>query len=703
MLANKVAVAQDSGSDEATINYPAAYFSQFGPVSVNDMLQRIPGIGLALEPDAGRRPAGANSNNQDVRGLGDSDRILINGKRLAGKANEAASQLNRIAADQVDYIQIIRDTSGDLDVRNAGQIVNIVLLEERPSYQISTSLGGTRFRDGTVEPIGSVALNGQAGRLGYLLSADVKTGFEILHSFETSLHPGLNLNETLEFDRTQDQTLYTLNSNFVFDFSPTDRLAVNALVNDADPRAELVRRVTDFNVLPERVSYERETFPGTTDNWEVGGDFEHRFDNSGKFRILLIGNERNNDVTRQRYVFDAPGSEETKNLFLDTRSRYRERILRTSYTWNPAAGQSLELGLEAAKTTQDSALKLGQRRPGTTSEAFGGLVPVPVPNAVSTVEENRYEGFVVHNWQLRPGLSLESALLLENSRIEQSGDVEKERDFDFIKPRFDLRYNLSNSLQLRASLEKFVSQLSFADFSAATNNRDDDQDTVAGNPELKQEQIWRLNLNLDYRLPNDGGVLNTRFFYFDIEDSIGKIDISTPTSGLQTTNGNVGDGTVIGMNLDASIRLGRFGLPGALITAGLLVQGSQIDDPLVARERRVVPFDRGNFRLGFRHDVTSRRLSYGFNYRDGIDGNRPFFDIDNVLYIGSNSDLTAFIEKQGSGRFSYRLEGANLLDHESCRKRRRYQGYLRDGRLREIERSCTTNGARVTLSARGSF
>ena len=38
--------------------------------------------------------------------------ILINGKRTAGKNNDTQAQLRRIDADQVDYIEIIRGTSG---------------------------------------------------------------------------------------------------------------------------------------------------------------------------------------------------------------------------------------------------------------------------------------------------------------------------------------------------------------------------------------------------------------------------------------------------------------------------------------------------------------------------------------------------------------------------------------------------------------
>ncbi|HIL60046.1 MAG TPA: hypothetical protein EYG31_05375, partial [Porticoccaceae bacterium] len=44
-----LALAQELPEDDATVTYPASYFAEYGAVSVSDMLNRIPGIGLALE------------------------------------------------------------------------------------------------------------------------------------------------------------------------------------------------------------------------------------------------------------------------------------------------------------------------------------------------------------------------------------------------------------------------------------------------------------------------------------------------------------------------------------------------------------------------------------------------------------------------------------------------------------------------------
>ena len=687
-------------SSDSTITYPASYFIQFAPVSVSDMLDRIPGIGLVLDgatADLDRRFGGGD------RGLGGSSQILIDGKRLAGKTNEARIQLSRLAAEEVDYIEIVRGTSSELDVQNSGQLINIVLLRAISRNSYSAELGLRHFQDGTIEPEGTFSVTGQRGRFNYLMSADIAPGYRVEESQELSLHPDLRLNEVINLERQIEQTNYSLNSSLSWNFGESDRLALNLLYSQNDPPSKLFREITDFNGVSPATSYEHERTPANSENWEIGGDYERNFDSGAKYKLLFIANDKSAGAARERFDFLSLGDTENKNLFLDNNGSYKEKIVRTSYTWNTAANQGLELGIEGAQTTQDSALRLGLPLGGVTSEEFGGLTPVNLPNAISTVEEIRYEGFAVHNWRINSRMSLESSLVAEYSEIEQKGDVNNKRDFDFLKPKVDFIYDISNAFQFRFSLEKFVSQLSFGDFSRNTNQQDEDKDTIAGNPELEQRQSWRYTANFDYRLPNDGGVLNSRLFYYDFDGDIGRIDVSKSLTELESANGNVGDGKVLGLNLDASIRLGVLGLPQALLTGGVLFQKAEISDPLIAKKRRVVPYDRGNIRLGFRHDVSRWNLNYGFNYRDGIDGNRPFWDIDNVLFIGSPSNLMVFVEKAGWRGLTFRFEAINALDHVRKQERRRFNGYLRDEILSEIERFYVTDGIRYTFKVRATF
>ena len=169
MCANAIA-QQDS-----TVSYPASYFSQWNPVTVADMIDRIPGISIALEEN------GSRNRNQNNRGLGNTENILINGRRISGKDNEARDQLTRINADQVSHIEIIRGTSSDLlGVRNEGQIINIVTASDS---QMSVTLAGNvrRYQDDHTEPGGSIQVNGNTDNLEYRLSLEQQPQYQVIY------------------------------------------------------------------------------------------------------------------------------------------------------------------------------------------------------------------------------------------------------------------------------------------------------------------------------------------------------------------------------------------------------------------------------------------------------------------------------------------------------------------------------------------
>jgi hypothetical protein len=56
--------------------------------------------------------------------------VLLNGEIAAGKINKTRSMLQRINADQVKCIEVMRGTSGELDVRGSRQVINVVLIEQ---------------------------------------------------------------------------------------------------------------------------------------------------------------------------------------------------------------------------------------------------------------------------------------------------------------------------------------------------------------------------------------------------------------------------------------------------------------------------------------------------------------------------------------------------------------------------------------------
>ncbi|MBU2098831.1 MAG: hypothetical protein KKD00_08715 [Gammaproteobacteria bacterium] len=61
------------------------------------------------------------------------------------------------------------------------------------------------------------------------------------------------------------------------------------------------------------------------------------------------------------------------------------------------------------------------------------------------------------------------------------------------------------------------------------------------------------------------------------------------------------------------------------------------------------------------------------------------------------------MEKVGFGGLTYRTEGSKLANVEACALHRRYDGYLRDGIIKEIENNCSTTGTQVAFKVRGTY
>ena len=457
--------------------------------------------------------------------------------------------------------------------------------------------------------------------------------------------------------------------------------------------------------MPNVSSFQREETPSSIENWEVGGDYEYNTERGDRFKVLFISNLFTRDSTRERFDLSDDGSE-NKNLFLDSGSTTRERIVRSSYTFDIFGGaQDIEFGAERAQTILDSNLSLGVDIPGVTGLAnYGGLVPVAVANANSTVEEMRYEPFVIHNWIISPRMSLESSLLYEDSEITQSGDVSKKRDFNYLKPKLDFRYDLTPAIQLRGTIEKIVQQLMFSDFVAATDNQDEDTNVQAGNANLKQEWYWNYEVNTEYRLPNDIGVVSARIFYEDWHDRIERMDVTVDENKLQSANGNIGDGEKYGLDLNASMRMRMFNMPNLLITAGYSLEDSKITDPFLGIERRMLYSQRGRNEVGFRHDIPRLRLNYGGNWSNVFDGNRPRYDIDDIEYSSGDPYWSAFVEWVSPNDMTFRLDANRLINNgEECRERQRFVGRISSGILEEIEDQCSTSGPTVSLRVTGTF
>ena len=718
----QTASAQENVGEESTVTYPASYFSEWAPVTAQDMLDRIPGLdprsmgssfsggrssGGPSIVGGGRLPPGVGGGRGGGRGFGGGNRtteILINGKRTAGKNNSTDVQLSRITSGQVDRIEIIRGTSGELDVRGSGQVINVVLNEQFSEASLQYNLSAEHAHDNTISPTAEFSYSGQTGGLNFQASARVSDPYFYNVTRERSVLGDGSPNDRIFEVRKQDPEGGMASANLDYEINANNSARFNVTWFDGRSTTGTERRTTDLKVSPNVDTFQSETGPGLWKNWEIGGDYEFNTDGGSRWKVLFITNSFEQANTRERYDVLSDFSKE-KNLFLDTWSETQERIVRGSYTFDIFQNQDIEIGAERAQTILDSKLALGiSATTGTPSPLVGGLVPMPVNNANSSVEEMRYEPFIVHNWIFNSRSSLETSVLYEDSEITQRGDVSKQRDFSFVKPKVDFRYDLTPQLQLRGTIEKIVEQLTFNDFVAATDEQDEDSDVQAGNANLRQEWYWNYEINSEYRLPNDIGVVSGRLYYEDWHDRIERMDVTIDESNLQSANGNIGDGEKYGINLSASIRMRMIDMPNLLITVATNVEDSKIIDPILGVERRMMGSWRGRTNYAFRHDLPSLNLNYGMNVQDSFDGGRLRYDIDDIEYGRGDPFWGAFVEWISPQNITFRLEAQRIIEKaEMCRERRRFVGRISSGIIEEIEDQCNRAGPAITLSVTGTF
>jgi outer membrane receptor for ferrienterochelin and colicins len=248
-------LAQDAAANDTTVRYPASYFTEWAPSTAQDMLSRIPGVNAGGGGGGGPGGPGGGGfgGGGGGRGLGagGGDQILIDGKRMAGKGNQSSDTLSRISASQVDYIEIIRGTSGALDVRGSSQVINVVLLEALDTTSISYQGELTRFADHEVKPNGTVAYSGQSGALNYLVSLEAQSRYNPTSAGKPVVW-GTGPSMTRSAKSVPVMKLaYTVSSNIGYDISANSSFRMNGLYSMSDEPTDVTRWTSNLRVNPK--------------------------------------------------------------------------------------------------------------------------------------------------------------------------------------------------------------------------------------------------------------------------------------------------------------------------------------------------------------------------------------------------------------------------------------------------------------------
>ena len=675
-LAWLIPVALPLGAQEqSTVIYTSSYFEQYNPVSLSDMIRNIPGGESIL-----RRGGGQGGSNN--RGFGAADaQVLIDGRRMSGKINNMSTALARIQAAQVERIELIRGNAEGLDIRNEGIIYNVILQEGAgDSSSGFLDIGVTEIDGMSTEPAVLASYNATRGAIEFGVSYQYETRPRLNKVSEDILNPDRTPREFRSLFSANTQANHIVTGNVGYEFLNGAVLQLNGLFSDNE-RVE--DRLEDQFLIGSRGvqiqnSIEEGEFSYLNQEVEIGGDLEFDVANLGRLKTMFVVNRRENeDDIYQDIIANSIAS----RLFSSVADYDEgETVVRSAMT-SVIGRHTLEYGAEAAFNTLDRTF------------AFNSD---PLQNAI--VEENRYEVFVTHSMQLTDKISLQSALTQEYSKIfqDRAGQTNV-RSFRYLKPRVELRYDLTPTDQFRLLAERTVSQLNLNEF-VASRNVDDDLINF-GNPDLEPESVSSYSLGYERRFANDGGSIELKALYEDISEHIDKILIGTDDSGV----GNIGSAWRKNIEVNLNTRFGFIGFPTAVLTLSYTYEDSETTDPFTGEKRKLRFTTPDYFQVNFRHDVEGTGFAYGFNAhrRSGrLRQDVSLFEVtDFEIHLG-----TAFVEYNVTPNVKIRFAGAHFLNEDGrIFDKTFYEGNIADGVVRRVDVQDWTIDPDYVLSLQATF
>jgi hypothetical protein len=654
------------GSDTAPVprvHYTADWYASLMPRTALDMVRQTPGFTI-IEGEKRRGLAGALGN------------VLVDGRRPTAKDQTLEDILGRIPAAQVERIEMLRGAEATSDSSGHAILLNVV----RTPFtgQGFGSLGFEYARQPM--PNGTLVWSGRAHSVDYAIGANTYTFDREQPGSRQLTDIDGNSTGTRQDVSPRDYGQYALNGEASSELGGgrlrlTGKASYSRYHEDsavASYDAGAVLTGADFNPYTE-----------SKRGGEFGGQFDHSVGDWILSSTLLLTRARfESEITSTHS--DAAGT--VGSVFEQRQLRDSgESILRATLAREISAARRLEFGLEAALNTLDASLAL-------TLDLGGGAVPIPVPNSNVRIEEQRTDGFVNYGW--RPGgvWSLDLRLAGEFSRLEFSGDSNQVVEFAFAKPALQLSRPFGAANQLRLRLARDVGQLDFNDFVSSVSLTD--ERVEGGNPDLRPQTDWSLELGTDLRPGNDIG-LTFNVFYRWVSDTADFTPVGPPDA-LVDAPGNIGDGRIYGAQAVARVPL-QF-LRGAALNLDVTWQHSEVTDPLTGEQRSISEFQDVLLNAGFRQDLP--RASWGMSYSSkSATSSYLLREIDRQR---ASPSLDAFVEVPLPHGLRLRAAVVSLLGQEETRDRLFFDP---DRRVDEFsaERSQREPGRWYQIGVSGSF
>ncbi len=668
--------------EQEYVSYQASFFDRIQPVTAFDMVKQVPGFQL-------------DDDINDVRGFATaSGNILIDDRRPSTKRDSLTAILTRIPASSVERIELIRGQVRNIDMRGQSSMLNIILRDGIPaSIQWEVSSRQT-FGHGPLKPEGSISLADNWKGIDYNVGLDTRWSSVGRKGIDDILDANDVLEEERMDKRDNRNTVYKANLNAA-GWLGENFIQLNTVYNFSKQHtftnSDRINRLTNVerNVFFDNIEKEPVVEAGLDVERELATDF------IGKAILLYVHGNR--DIFNSQRDTRGTGVQTLYRLATgDLKST--EAIARLEFDWSGFDNHALQFNVERAANTLDSTL-------AQTDDRGLGPIRVLVPGANGVVEEIRWDTLLKDTWTLGQ-FELAYGMGTEASTLTQTGDAELERSFFFLKPQAAATWAWQNRDQTRLELVREISQLNLEEFVSATEFLDND--IVLGNPNIKPDATWKLELGHDKRFGANAVVKLTLFHHW-IKDTLDFLPITDTFEAI----GNIGDGRRWGVMWESSVPLDWVGLRSAKLDLKARLQDSSVTDPVTGEDRVLsiktisggpIFFNVENnyaWEMNFRQDFQASKLAWGWKMMDRAEQYQ--YKADELIIYDENTDIHAYIESSRWFGMKMQFGAENILNFHEDRYRVIYTGAREQSPVDSIELRDRTRGFRLNMTVTGNF
>lgn len=718
VITGEIEYRDRTDTTEPELVYDQEFFAAFEPASVGDQLRRVPGV--AFTSDVGEADA------PQLRGLGQGfTQILVNGRPIPGAGNDRSVFVDRIPAEIIDKIEIVRSPSADIDSQGVGGTINVILKsgESLPPGIIARA-GATYDMDREeTRPNASVSWSGrnEDRTLLYSLTLDAQQRYNnkeaVQEVFESDSEgfddevaargDGRRLArfdnasqssavERTEEEDTRDSTDLSFNGDLTWKMSDTSSLRFDGFILS-----------TDRDEHQDTVNYEGDGSVGGLDLEDPELEFEDtNFDQNNVGASVLFQTELGalTDFEAQVRV-NTFKEDSVQNKFADTPTDLveRESVDTDDTEWTADAAISHSFAdFATSMNMKDIKLKVGVAAKNK-DRSYGLLLEEDLQDSdyatndgQFSYEERRLDAFAKVEWEFSDILTLQTGVrvesteteinfqndLLEGGVLEETIEGSAESDETMVNPSAHLVWKATDDDQFRFSVARTVRRPSIDQLIPAYSlESPGDEDVTIGNPDLSFETSLGFDIGYERRLAGRG-IIGVNAFRREISDLIGLVNTgeSVTTIGLDDEDfpgglysyRNIGDALVYGIELDISTPLTFLGLPETGFFANYTRLWSERADPAGGKDIMIDYQPEYVYNVGITHNIPEWEASLGVSYQEqGESRFVTFGEIESQLYDGN---LEIFIEKRLGDNYVLRLTGTNLLDADSLQAESGFDG-----------------------------